>query len=216
MCHATDVNIRKRVSVQTFESPLVFQYGQGGDLNVFLGQTYYSLYGEAHPDVQVAQAAASAVPVPEAVPMAHQYVPPVDGVSAAALPAEMIPKSEGGPPGMPVQQQLGGAGVGMVRQGGGGGGGGGGGAVMGLQEGYGGGPAAGFAAPPVHASVAVGQPVGQPVAQAVAQQASPAPAPTPRGVILTCPQGCGALSTGVVHRRVRGGSERARDRQRER
>ena len=54
------------------------------------------MYGTAHPDAAVAQAAQPAVNVPVAIPMAEEYVP--TGPTAANTPVEQIPKTEGKPP----------------------------------------------------------------------------------------------------------------------
>ena len=43
LCHSTDVNIRKRVSIQQFDSPLVFGYETAGNTQMFLGLTYVHL-----------------------------------------------------------------------------------------------------------------------------------------------------------------------------
>lgn len=72
LCHATDVNIRKRVSATTYDSPLVFRYETRGNENMFLGLTYQNFYGRAHPTAEVAQAAQAAINVPVAVPMAQE------------------------------------------------------------------------------------------------------------------------------------------------
>eukprot|EP00750_Incisomonas_marina_P001367 INCI11140.1.p1 GENE.INCI11140.1~~INCI11140.1.p1 ORF type:complete len:484 (+),score=84.20 INCI11140.1:77-1528(+) len=96
LCHATDVNIRKRVSATTYDSPLVFGYETRGNESMFLGLTYQNFYGRAHPTAEIAQAAQAAINVPVAVPMAQEYVP--QGEGAANVSEAQIPKTEGAPP----------------------------------------------------------------------------------------------------------------------
>jgi len=90
------VNIRKRVSAQTIDSPLVFGYETAGNQNIFLGLTYQNFYGTAHPDSNIAQAAQAVQNVPTAVPMATAFVPQGEG---AAAESANIPKTDGAPPG---------------------------------------------------------------------------------------------------------------------